>query len=252
MKFILSPSKRQNTGDAVLLAPTTTPSFLESAKAIAKVMSSLSEGELREKLTISEKLGAEVFGMWNDWGRSTKAPKSAIELFQGDVYDGLDFPTLTQTEKERAAQNVLIMSALYGVLRGSDFTNAYRLDLKDKIQVDGLSLTAFWKRQIGKDFPVELQSDLFVDLTSTEYTAMLPKPIREKSIRIDFKEEVNGKLKTVSFFAKRARGVFARWMVQESVEFPKGLKVFNLEGYSFNQEASSERLWVFSRKSVSR
>lgn len=252
MKFILSPSKRQQTVSVCDFVPTTIPQYSKESERVAKVVKSYSEKVLRKRLAISEALGAEVFQTWGSWGESDASTLSAIELFQGDVYDGLDFSTLSSDERVRAAQNGFVMSGLYGMLRGTDAVQPYRLDLKDDVSVNGKSLSVFWKKTFESNLIPVGEGEVLVDLTSSEYYSILPKVYKDNSIRVDFKEEVNGKLKTVSFFAKRARGIFARWIVQNSISDVTEIKQFNLEGYSLNEDASKNQLWVFSRKSESR
>lgn len=248
MKFILSPSKRQQTQSICDFEPSTLPHYQSESERVAKVVKSYSENVLKKRLTLSDVLGAEVYRTWASWGESNTDVLSAIELFQGDVYDGLDFFTLSNTQRVKAAQNGIVMSGLYGMLRGTDAVQPYRLDLKDDVSVNGKSLSVFWKKTFESNLLPIAEGEVYIDLTSSEYYSILPKIYKENSIRVDFKEEVSGKLKTVSFFAKRARGIFARWIVQNSISEVAEIKQFNLEGYSLNEDASKNQLWVFSRK----
>lgn len=240
MKFILSPSKRQVANPSTGQLPE--PHFLKDAERIAKQMKKLSARQLANRLGLSDKLSAEVYEIWQAWAPEGGTP--SLAMFQGDVYDGLDFDSLSDSEKKYALENSYIASALFGVLRGSDSVSPYRLDLNDKVKVGSSTLLSFWKKK-KDDFNVD--ASLLVDLTSSEYTPLIPKDDSLRLVRVDFKEEKGGKLKTVSFFSKKARGQFARWMVQSGVNDLNQLKDFNLDGYQLNSEVSSENLLVFSR-----
>lgn len=245
MNLILSPSKRQIGSDDNSFAPYTVPAFQDHALRIAAIVSGYTPKVLRKRLSLSEKLSSEVHRIWQDWDGKSPDGVAAVELFQGDVYDGLDFNSMSDTSKKRAADRIIILSALYGALRGSDAVNRYRLDLKDDVKVGRKSLQVFWKPFVSKWF--DQIEDPLIDLSSSEYLALLSPAVRERCIRIDFKEDDGGKLKTVSFFAKKARGTFARWCVETDPTSVGQLKEFDKEGYMFNPEASSGQLWIFSR-----
>lgn len=241
MKFILSPSKRQ---DSIEVAGARTQVyFSEDAHRIGEMMKKYSAKVLANRLSLSERLSHEVHNLWQVWQAEGTTP--SIAMFQGDVYDGLDFSSMSDAEKEKCMNLSLINSAVYGVLRGSDGISPYRLDLNDKVKMGSKSLKVYWKDKVD-EFDVE--TDRLVDLTSSEYTPLIPHASEVERIRIDFKEEKAGKLKTVSFFSKRARGVFARWMVQNEPTSFEDLKSFQGEGYTLNLDASSDSLLLFSRK----
>lgn len=249
MRFILSPSKRQVSTGEISISPRTKPLFLSEATRISKAVQKLSKKKLQSALALSDKLGESVFQTWSEWSDQEEGAIAAIELFQGDVYDGLNFSSMSSEEKLVASESGWIMSALYGILNGSDGVQPYRLDLKDDVKIQGKSLLSFWKLKLESTFPNWESEEIVFDLTSTEYYALLPKHIKQNSVRIDFKEEVNGRLKSVSFFAKKARGLFARYAVQNAQADLGSFKDFNEEGYRFNEAESSEHLWIFSRKS---
>lgn len=206
-------------------------------------MQKLSKKQLANRLGLSDKLSEEVHQLWQSWEPKGNSP--SLAMFRGDVYDGLDFESLTVEERARALHQSFIASAVYGVLRGSDGICPYRLDLNDKVKVGSSSLSAFWKKR--KD-GFDLDTDLLIDLTSSEYTPLIPTSKNREVIRVDFKEEKAGKLKTVSFFSKKARGLYARWLIQSQLTDTEQLTSFTEEGYDFNESASNEKLLVFSRK----
>lgn len=206
-------------------------------------MQKLSIKQLANRLALSEKLSEEVHQLWQAWEPTGKSP--SLAMFQGDVYDGLDFESLTFEEQSRALDQSFIASAVYGILRGSDGICPYRLDLNDKVKIGSSSLTAFWKKK-KDDF--NLDTELLVDLTSSEYTPLIPITKNIEVIRVDFKEEKAGMLKTVSFFSKKARGLYARWLIQSQLTDTEQLTSFKEEGYDFNESASNDKLLVFSRK----
>lgn len=248
MKLILSPSKRQNVVAQSDVTPYTVPEFSAEAQRIAKVMKGYSEKVLQKRLGVSEKLSADVHLLWQNWNEED-ASISAIDLFQGDVYDGLDLKSMSAAHQKSAQNQLIILSALYGVLRGSDRGMAYRLDLNDSVTVANKSLLVFWKTKVSA-FLGKLEEPI-IDLSSQEYKALITPDVAAKMLRIDFKEEKGGKLKTVSFFSKKSRGTFARWVIENEVDDLEDLKKFNIDGYKFNHTASDQSTWIFSRKSDS-
>lgn len=240
MKFILSPSKRQelNTVEFEM----STPMFREEAERIAGLIQKTSLKQLKVKLKLSDNLGAVVYERWQDWKLDGAGTGPAVSVFQGDVYDGLDYSSLSATLQTKARESAIIVSALYGALRGGDSIAPYRLDLNDPFKISGKSLQTFWKSRIQEFYS---SNERYVDLTSTEYKPLIPQG--ENVLRIDFKEEKDGKLKTVSFFAKKARGQFARWMLEQNIHSFDQLVQFDVDGYRFNAEASNARMYLFSR-----
>ncbi len=238
MKFILSPSKRQESYTG--LQPVGRPMFETHAEKVSKVMKAMNDEALKKNLKLSDKLTEAVADMWKQWGGGERSV--AIAMYQGDVYDGLDLHTLSDNEKVKAMDQAIIMSALYGVLKGGDAVEPHRIDLNDPIKIANKTLKKFWSEKVEAFFD---PSETFIDLTSTEYQAMLPKDL--ETIRIDFKEEKGGKLKTVSFFAKKARGQFARWILQTDPKTIQDLRQFNMDGYRYHEGASADGLIMFTR-----
>lgn len=243
MKFILSPSKRQDVFETSSSIALTQPDFSVDAERIASQMKKLSERQLKSRLSLSDAMASQTKELWSSWSASDGL-SPAIGTFQGDVYDGLDFAGLSASDQKHAAESGIILSALYGVLRGGDAISPYRLDLKDGVKVGSKSLSVFWKAKTKSWFE---EDQLYVDLTSTEYKILLPSWPRENCVRVDFKENHNGKLKTVSFFAKKSRGMFAKWMIENRPKSFTDLQRFDLEGYRFNSEHSTTNLFMFVR-----
>ncbi|NVK29141.1 MAG: YaaA family protein [Flavobacteriia bacterium] len=243
MKFILSPSKRQDHYNTPLSFNLGKPAFIEDAERIANQMMKFSERQLKTRLGISDSMAAQTIQLWSQW-RAQESDSPAIGTFKGDVYDGLDFSSLTPAHQKFGAENGIIMSALYGVLSGNDAISPYRLDLKDAVKVGSKSLTTFWKPKTQDWFD---EDSLYADLTSTEYKNLLPSWPRGNCVRVDFKESQNGKLKTVSFFAKKSRGMFAKWMIENRPVSFDDLQHFDLEGYRFNPDHSTSNLYMFVR-----
>ena len=201
---------------------------------------------------ISEKLSHLNWQRNQDW-KTPFLPKNArpaIYTFDGDVYTGLDAYTLP-TEKLNLLQDRLrILSGLYGFLKPLDLIQAYRLEMGTKIPIGThKNLYEFWKPILVKELNKELKpNELFINLASTEYfLAVDIKNLKVPVITPEFKEYKNGKLKIISFFAKKARGLMVRYIVDTQAETIEDLKGFNYDGYQFDHNLSTGNQLVFTR-----
>lgn len=247
MKIFLSPSKRQEPSDASASAM---PAFLKEAAAIHKVLAKYSPAVISKRLSVSAALAESVVSHLKEWSEEAhESGTPAMDLYRGDVYDGLLSETLSPEARKRGMNSLCILDAQYGLLMGGDAVLPHRLDLKDDVSVGKAKLTAYWKPKLAKHFKTWNEGELLLDLTSTEYLALLSDDVKKKAIRIDFKEEKGGALKTVSVFAKRARGTYARWILENGIDSVQQLKDFAEDGYRFRQDHSKANLLLFSRAS---
>lgn len=178
--------------------------------------------------------------------------KEAIFAFKGDVYLGFDAESMTKTQIKYAQKRIRILSGLYGLLKPLDLMQAYRLEMGTKLSTRrGKNLYEFWGDKITESINEELQSHkkkVIINLASNEYyKSVRPKILDAEVINVSFKEYKGEDLKFISFFAKRARGLMARYIVQNKVEDPEGLKKFDLENYQFSSEGSDENELLFIR-----
>lgn len=254
MKIVISPAKTLNYESALPFTTASTPAFLKEARQIRKVLKEKSPAELMALMEISDKL-AEL-----NWQRNQSKSFGAKELgsharqavyaFNGDVYVGLDAYTLSEEQLRVAQEKLRILSGLYGILKPMDIIEPYRLEMGTQLQVgDFANLYAFWKEKVTRSLNKELKKgEVLVNLASQEYFgAINAAALKAKVITPEFKEFRNGKLSIISFFAKKARGLMVRFILDQGIENPEDLKKFNYEGYGFDSTLSTASKWVFTR-----
>jgi cytoplasmic iron level regulating protein YaaA (DUF328/UPF0246 family) len=191
-----------------------------------------------------------------NWSRPTKPSESArqaIFAFKGDVYQGLDASSLSKAEIKYANKNLCILSGLYGLLKPLDLMYPYRLEMGTKMKNNrGNNLYEFWGSKVTEllnDFAMDNRSKAIVNLASVEYFSVIKKDqINLPIINPVFKDYKNGQYKIVSFFAKKARGLMSRFIIQNQIKKPEDLIEFNLDGYRYSKKESKENLPVFLRK----
>jgi len=183
---------------------------------------------------------------------NTKNAKPSVLAFKGDVYTGLQAGDFSEEEMQFAQEHVRILSGLYGILRPMDLMQAYRLEMGTKIpNAGGKNLYEFWGEKITKTINKDLKANggnAIVNLASKEYFhSVKTKSLQGDLYHINFKENRNGTYKIISFSAKKARGIMARYIVQNNITNPEDLKKFGEDNYCFNPDLSSEKDWVFTR-----
>lgn len=252
MKIVISPAKSLNYETVVPTTEFTEASFLKQAETIQKTLKKKKPKQLMELMDISEKLAELNWQRNQDWTLpfSLENARHAVFAFDGDVYTGLDVYSLP-TEKLSVLQDKLrILSGLYGLLKPLDLMQAYRLEMGTSMAVGTKkNLYEFWKKTITDALNKELENEeLFINLASNEYfSAVDVKKLKVPVITPEFKDYKDGKLKMISFFAKKARGLMVRYIIDNNVETLEELKNFNYEGYAFDANLSSENKLVFTR-----
>lgn len=250
MLTLLSPAKNLDFS-AVDDAPAfTKPVLLDQTRALAKVTKSLSAGDLKRLMGISDDLASlnrERFQAFEGEGDGM----AAAYAFAGDVYRGLDARSLTAQDMGYAQDHLRLLSGLYGVLRPLDAIEPYRLEMGTRLKTDrGETLYAFWGARIAEQLNADLGAGdgVIVNLASKEYfSAVDRKTLNARIITPAFKDVKDGKARVLFMYAKRARGLMARWIIENRIDAPDALKAFDVEGYRFDAEASSESDWVFQR-----
>jgi uncharacterized protein len=252
MKIVISPAKSLNFDKELPTNQFTESIFLKDAKKVHSVLKKVKPIELSELMDISKNLADLNFQRNKHWKLPFNLENSrpAIYTFDGDVYGGLDIYSL-QIEKLETLQNkVRILSGLYGLLKPLDLMQAYRLEMGTKIAIsESNNLYDFWKTKITNSLNKELSKDeLFVNLASKEYFAAIDvKKLKVNVITPEFKDYKNGKLKIISFFAKRARGLMVRYILDTNAETIEDLKSFDYENYRFDANLSKDNNLVFTR-----
>ena len=254
MLIVLSPAKSLDYKTPVKVKAPTLPEFAsESAKLIAE-LKKLAPQDVAKLMSLSDQLAVLNVGRYRDWSKkfTTENSKPAIYAFDGDVYDGFDVKSLYIKAVDFAQDHVRILSGLYGVLRPLDLMQAYRLEMGTSFKnTRGKDLYAFWGARVTDSLKAVLEKQkkpVLLNLASEEYFKVLqPKDLDCPVISPVFQDAKDGKYKIISFYAKRARGLMARYVVENRITDPVDLKGFNLDGYKYFAADSKLDKPVFRR-----
>jgi len=210
--------------------------------------------KLGELMNISNDLATLNHQRYIDWDEnfSLENTKPAIQAFKGDVYLGLQVETFTLQDLDFAQEHLRILSGLHGILRPLDLIKPYRLEMGTKLPVNGKkNLYNFWGKEVTERINEELEktkASCLLNLASDEYFGVIDvEKLAKPVLKISFKEYKNGQYKVLSFFAKKARGLMAAYIVKNRITEPEYLKEFSEEEYIFNTELSNTKEWVFTR-----
>ena len=252
MKLVISPAKSLDFETPVPTAEFTQGIFLNEAEKLSAVLKKKSPKKLSELMHISPKLGELNWQRNQDWELpfSLENARQAVYAFNGDVYTGLDAYTLPQEKLEHLQNKLRILSGQYGVLKPLDLMQPYRLEMGTKLKVGSKeNLYKFWDKKVTEALNAEMEKDeVFVNLASNEYFKVInTKLLKAPVITPVFKDYKGEKLKIISFFAKKARGLMVRYIIDNNIETIEGLKGFNLEGYAFDSNLSNEKELIFTR-----
>lgn len=254
MKIVISPAKTLDFEREVPVAESSVPVFLKEARQIRKTLQQLSPNDLSALMDISDKLAQLNWERNQKKGFGAKETKAdarqAVYAFNGDVYIGLDAYTIPADKVHQMQDKLRILSGLYGVLKPLDVIQPYRLEMGTQLPVgEHANLYAFWKGKVTKQLKKELKKgDFLVNLASQEYFgAVDEKALGATVITPEFKDYRNGKLSMISFFAKKARGMMVRYVLDCGVDTIEGLKAFDYDGYRFDENLSEGNKLVFTR-----
>lgn len=253
MLIVLSPAKSLDLETPSTTKEHTTPEFIPRAAELIEVLRTYSPGQVAELMDLSDSLAMLNVARYAHWSEDHAEARQAIMSFNGDVYAGLDARTLCTREIEYAQRHLRILSGLYGLLRPLDRMHPYRLEMGTRLKNPrGSNLYAFWGESITAALNAQLaqtQATALVNLASEEYfKSVKPTLLDAPVITPVFEDWKNGKYKIISFFAKRARGLMARYAAQNGVSDAEQLKDFDVDGYAFEAAASNASTWVFRRK----
>lgn len=255
MLMVVSPAKALDESTPVQTQLHTQGVLLDEAAQLIDELKGVGPVEIGQMMHISEKLSELNYERFQDWTMPfpKDRAKQAAWLFKGDVYQGLDAYSLDDKGIAYIQNHLAILSGLYGLLKPCDDMLPYRLEMGTKFaNQKGKDLYAFWGSQITEELNkllAQQNSQTLVNLASNEYfKAVKKKDLNGRIVTPIFKDWKNGQFKIISFYAKKARGLMARYAADHKIENAEDLKFFNTEGYQFNPEMSSENDWVFTRK----
>ncbi|MDF1819622.1 MAG: peroxide stress protein YaaA [Immundisolibacteraceae bacterium] len=255
MIIVLSPAKSLDFETPAEHLPTSQPDFVDQSTALIAQLRKLGSGEIAGLMSISEKLADLNYQRYQSWEPrfTVDNSKQALLAFTGDVYQGLDATSFTEEDLQFSQQHLRILSGLYGLLKPLDLIQPYRLEMGTRFEnSEGRNLYEFWGNQLTDELNRLLKTEkVLVNLASNEYfKAVKASQVVGEIITPQFKDLKNGKYKIISFFAKRARGAMARFVIENRLQHPEQLKQFDRQGYRFDAEQSQGNDWVFSRDSA--
>jgi cytoplasmic iron level regulating protein YaaA (DUF328/UPF0246 family) len=253
MLIVLSPAKSLDLDSPPTTKLSTIPDFIDRSRELIDVMQGYSPAQVGQLMDISDNLAMLNVARYATWTEDHAGARQAVMSFNGDVYDGLDARKLTPKQLDYVQGHVRILSGLYGLLRPLDRMHPYRLEMGTRLpNARGKDLYAFWGEAITdklNELAAANGDKALVNLASEEYfRSVKPKLLDVPVITPVFEDWKGGKYKIISFFAKRARGMMARYAAAKAIKDPEKLKKFDVDGYAFDKSASDERSWVFRRK----
>ena len=252
MKIIISPAKSLDFESKATTSLYTQPRFLEQSIKLNKKLKTLSRKKLSELMKISDDLASLNYERNQNWQTPFELDnaKQAIFSFTGEVFRGIDVNTISEDKLPTMQDNLRILSGLYGLLKPLDLIQPYRLEMGTRLKVGSTeNLYKFWGNELADSLNSELDNDeLLVNLASSEYFKALPKKVlKVPMITPVFKDLKNGEYKTIMTFAKKARGLMVRYIIENDIKTIEGLKGFNVNDYRFSEEMSTETELFFTR-----
>ncbi|HXZ09748.1 MAG TPA: peroxide stress protein YaaA [Paraburkholderia sp.] len=257
MIIVLSPAKSLDYETPPHVKKHTIPDFVDDAAELIGDLRRLSPQQIATLMDISDPLARLNFQRYADWSvkSDTSNAKQAVLAFNGDVYEGFDAKSLSAADLDYAQNHVRVLSGLYGLLRPLDLLQPYRLEMGTRFEnARGKDLYAFWGERITHALNVQLKKNgkaarVLVNCASNEYfRSVKPKLLDAPVITPVFEDWKGGRFKIISFHAKRARGLMARYAVENRLDEPEALKGFDAEGYAFDADASNDSTYVFRRR----
>ena len=255
MLIVISPAKTLDYETKPKTKIFTTPDYLEHSKRLINRLRKFSSLDISELMNVSAKIADLNFDRYESWKTpfTPSNAKQALLAFKGDVYTGLDAESFKSDDFKFAQKHLRILSGLYGLLRPLDLMQAYRLEMGTKLKTDkGQNLYEFWDLDITEGLNKQLKkikSEYLINLASNEYfKSVKVKNLNAEVITPAFKDFKNGEYKMLGVYAKKARGMLSRYIIQNKLTDPEELKSFAEDGYRFNKQLSKGTTWVFTRK----
>lgn len=252
MKTLISPSKTLNFDNNINCDITSKCRLIDYTSELHKILISYSKNDLKNLMNVSDKIAELNYNRFKTWEdpSNSKTSKQAIYAFKGDVYSGLDAESIEEDKFDYLQNSLRIISGYYGLLRPFDQILPYRLEMGTKLEnKNGNNLYKFWGDKITDVLNEDLDSnDIIVNLASDEYFKSINKDkIKSKIITPVFKEFKNGLYKVIAIYAKKARGLMSRFLIERKSTSIDDIKLFNINGYSFDSNLSNDSQLVFTR-----
>jgi len=254
MITVISPAKRMNFSEPPGTDKHSQPEFVNHSKLIMDRLKKLSSRQIKKLMNLNDNLAEMNYDRYQNWQPefNMDVAKQAVLAFKGDVFLGIDTGSFSEEDFEFAQNNLRILSGLHGILKPLDLIRPYRLEMGTALKIGRPNnLQEFWKPVITpllKQTPGFQKDKTIVNLASIEYfSALIPKSIDARVITPTFKEFRNGTYKPIHIFLKKARGYMVRYIIKNKITDPEGLKLFDEEGYSYNDQLSGADKWIFTR-----
>lgn len=254
MIAVISPAKSLDMESKSPISTHTDAQLLSRSEELIEICRGLSKADIEGLMKISPKLAELNFERFQEWtpDMASGVVKQAVFSFTGDVYQGLDAGSLPEIALDYLQEHLFILSGLYGLLKPLDLIKAYRLEMGTKLEnSNGKNLYAFWGVEITNILNAALAAEgsgILVNLASNEYfKAVKVKELNAEIVTPQFKDYKDGKLKMISFYAKKARGLMLRYIVENKIETVEELKHFDVDGYGYSASLSTEKELVFTR-----
>jgi uncharacterized protein len=249
MLAIISPSKTQDFSECNFENFSQTRQQ-QSSDELVHILKNKSQTQISKLMSISEKLSALNFERFQKFKLpfTLENAKQAILAFKGDVYNGIDAPSLSTEDLNFAQDKIRMLSGLYGVIRPLDLIQPYRLEMGTKLSnAKGKDLYDYWGADISNVLNDD-ESELIINLASNEYfKAIDKKSLNAKILDIVFKEKKGDSYKVIGIYAKRARGLMVNFIIRNRLDNPEALQDFSDEGYRFDKDLSNDSTWVYLR-----
>ena len=253
MVTLISPSKTLNFDDNNSCNLNTDCRLINHTSELHKILVNFSINDLKDLMNVSDKIAELNYNRFKNWKNpmNSNSSKQAIYAFKGDVYSALDVESILEDKFDFLQENLRIISGFYGLLRPFDKILPYRLEMSTKLSNSrGKNLYEFWGNNITNllNNDIEDENSYVVNLASNEYFKSIKKnKLKNEIITPIFKEFKNGTYKTIAIYAKKARGLMSRFIIDNKIQKPENLKAFNLERYSFDNNLSDDYNYVFIR-----
>ena len=242
MKIFISPAKSLNLISKIPLIQDSQPHFLNEAKILNSILKSKKVDNLKDLMNLSEKLGQLNWERNQNFNKGNFRP--AIFTFNGDVYSGLDPYSLKSKTLDSLQKKIRIISGLYGILRPFDLIQPYRLEMGTSLKIgSNNNLYEFWRKKITDYIIKDLTNDeVIVNLASKEYSSAIDfKSIKNNIVSPVFKDFKNGKLKIISFYAKKARGTMSRFLIEKNASSIDDILMFSMDGYVYSEVETKDK-----------